>query len=394
MDTFLIEYMKEDIKQRELDFYKSCELVSIRCRQFPAKTIGFDKYFELCDAIEALQRKIKEMYKEEVKSIYTFQSLINGDDRYKEIQPSISMHEYIGCFHQDKLSYHNLYNGSQFFYMVIEFNEEAIRGGAVEFSKANLKKIYSSFSVSSSVYCSLDEKEISSYHVHYNSLPAGLDLNKRPIKRFEKVEVDERVKEPLDQLTVSEFHNYVTSSLSLIFNDLPYHSSKFLLQDERQYKYLREEYVPLMVYTRSRNYSDSDFIKLGKEIEPWDAKLLCGDSTEIVEITQAYPQFEYETRKALAFSIHGVKGMSLKLRKKHQQALDYYPRSIVEAIEAKHKKEYKEPRVLLISVLLEFLQDDEDLLQLTLDYLKKATSLGNFKAMYLILDGKRCVKVH
>ncbi|HAS8538033.1 TPA: hypothetical protein I7754_21830, partial [Vibrio vulnificus] len=63
-------------------------------------------------------------------------------------------------------------------------------------------------------------------------------------------------------------------------------------------------------------------------------------------------------------------------------------------IEAKHKKEYKEPRVLLISVLLEFLQDDEDLLQLTLDYLKKTTSLGKFKAVYLILDGKHCVKIH
>lgn len=383
-------------KQHEIsdaEFYECCEIISINFACNPVKLLGFEKYFKLCDELNYNLRKTNK--ETEVSSIFTFQAYIDRYEFYNGIIPRISMYEYFLKSESDKVKYHEMCCEHHFMYVVVEFSKNANRHEILDRIIKELICVFQAFNIDNVFSCSINDRDFASYHLRCNAISEGFALNKIVVKRQDVIKVDDerKVQTPLSELSISDFISYVNDSVEDIFYDNPLHTAKFLLQDEREYKYLREEYIPLKAYILMNNYNNG-VVKLGKEVEPWDAIISHDGLCEVIEITQALPHFEHQTRKALASSMSGVKGMSLQLRSKQQATLDYYPRYIVDAINDKHTKKYDEPRVLLVCILFEFLQDDNELLASALNYVKKKTDIGNFKSIYLVVDGKHCIKIH
>ncbi|WP_368195659.1 hypothetical protein [Aeromonas sp. R2-2] len=393
MDPLIIKFTKEQHEISDTKFYECCELILINLECNPVKLLGFEKYFDLCDEINSTLREIKK--EPGFSSFFTFQESINIYDSYTGILPRISMYEYFLQFESDKLKYHEMCCDHHFMYVIVEFNKNAERQRILDRIVKELICVYQAFKIHSAFFCSIDNRDFASYHLRCNSISESFAGNKIEVKKLDVINVNDehKVQPPSSELSIEDFVDYVNDSVEKIFYDNPLHAAKFILQDEREYKYLREEYVPLKAYILMNGYSDG-VVKLGKEVEPWDAIISHDGLCEVIEITQALPDFEHLTRKELASKMFGVKGMSLLSRSRQQAALDYFPRYIINAINYKHQKRYDEPRVLLVCILFEFLQDDNELLDSALKYVKENTNIGNFKSIYLVIDGKICIKLH
>ena len=167
------------------------------------------------------------------------------------------------------------------------------------------------------------------------------------------------------------------------------------MQHEVEYKNLREEYIAIKSYILYSKMNQDNKIILGKETEPWDAKInLENGHLIILEVTQAIPKNEHMTRQSLSTRGHGYQGFSLKLRTIHQEGMDSFPKPIIDAIEKKHRKKYPEPRILLVVVLAEFAYNSQFVLDEWLLEVRKKTTLGNFKEIWLVIDAKKLYRIH
>lgn len=395
MQSYFVDFIKKDRKSKEHEFFKNCDLITIKFRGHPIEILGAEKNFELCKLIETEISKMKTSFIGSLSEVYFFESAIVGSERYKGIQPSVSMDEYIRSYHKELLGYHKLYTGKVFRYFVIEYKASDSDKKITTKIMSKIRNIYQKFSIKTTFYNSNIDQNQASYHANYHGIPTSYELNFKSNDRIEKIEVEQKIKKPNPSMSIVNFLNYVSESTRSIYNSGAIHASKFLLQDEREYKYLREEYIILSTYilkVKSDNIKGE--IRLGEEKERWDANITIGNETEIIEITQSLPIAEHETRKALAFNMHGYKGMCLKLRTKHQRGLDCFCQKTIKTINAKHDKNYPEPRVLLVGILSEFMVENPDIISLSISHIKNSTSKGEFSSIYLVLDGRSCIKIH
>ncbi|HEA17709.1 MAG TPA: hypothetical protein ENH88_14965 [Pseudoalteromonas prydzensis] len=390
MLDIIAKYKKEDDIKKESNFYSSCDMLVFLSIEGFNRTLNLSSYMSLCDDILHELKSFKSINRE-VKKIYFFQSDICNSDMTREIVPAMSMLEYMYLFHKDKLALHNEFLGYHYTYFIIEYKEKTNEGRLVHLLEQSLLKVYESFKVKNMYLNSVLDKGATDYHGHYQGIFDSYGLEGKKAAKPEIIEVPNVIEKPKKSSSVNEFIAYVDKSLkSIHVGQLPFHPVKFLMQDTREYKYLREEFVILARYIKDIRKSYDGQIELGEEKERWDAKI----DSELIEITQAIPKYEYETRKALAFTIHQYRGLSLDLRTKHQQGVDSFSKVIVSSINAKHDKEYSEPRVLLIGALFEFFNNDELILAKSIQYVKENTILGIFSSIYIIVDSKRCIKIH
>jgi hypothetical protein len=388
------EIIARDKKEKDLikerNFYSSCDMLGFLSNEGFNKTLNLSSYMSMCDSISHELKSFKEANKE-IKKIYYFQAGIYETDITREILPAISMSEYIHRFHKDKLDLHDYFLGCHFTYFIIEYNVKTDEERLVNLLEQSLLKVYDGFKVRTLYFNSVLDRDATDYHGHYQGIFDSYGLERKKAGKPERIEVDNAIEKPKKSSSVKEFIAYVNNSLESIYvGQLPYHSVKFLMQDTREYKYLREEFILLERYIKAIRKSYDGQIELGEEKERWDAKI----DSELIEITQAVPKFEYETRKALAFTIHQYRGFSLDLRTKHQQGVDSFSNVIVSSINAKHDKKYPEPRVLLVGTLFEFFNNDELILSKSIQFVKENTMLGIFSSIYIIVDSKRCIKIH
>ena len=78
--------------------------------------------------------------------------------------------------------------------------------------------------------------------------------------------------------------------------------------------------------------------------------------------------------------------LPLEERTRHQRAIDEFPEPIIRAIRDKHKMNYPEARVLLVSVMGEYSDEDDFVIREWLNEVQKASDLnrGQFGSVYLV----------
>lgn len=390
MKEIIAKDKKEKDVIKESNFYSSCDMLVFLSNEGFNKTLNLSSYMSMCDSISHELKSFKEANKG-IKKIYNFQIGIYESDVTREILPAISMSEYIHRFHKDKLDLHDDFLGYHFTYFIIEYNVKTDEERLVDLLEQSLIKVYDGFKARTLYFNSVLDRDATDYHGHYQGIFDSYVLERKKAGKPEIIEVHNAIEKPKESSSVKEFISYVNKSLESIYvGQLPFHAAKFLMQDTREYKYLREEFIILASYIKDIRKSYDGQIKLGEEKERWDAKI----DSELIEITQAVPKYEYETRKALASTIHQYRGFSLDLRTKHQQAVDSFSKVIVSAINAKHDKKYPEPRVLLIGALFEFFECDEFILNKSIQYVKENTTLGIFSSIFILVDSEVCIKIH
>lgn len=313
--------------------------------------------------------------------------------------PSITIYEYINIVCSDYTKYFSEEGDSFYKYIIIEFftkdkNEREKITGLLKNSTLGLfkkfisrTKIYSGYMEGKSYldFHSICQGIYSSYILNQSKLDIKLDI---------KLEhIDNKIAKVKKILKVKEFLLYIKDSINKVSTNL-FVGVNFLLQDEREYKYLREEYIAIGSYISFANIDRNMMIEIGNESRPWDAKINLKNDPIIIEVIQAIPKKEHLTRKVLATTMHGYKNFSLDLRTIHQQGMDSFPQPIIDAIDKKHKKNYPESRVLLVVVLSEFYGNDEFILEEWLKKIRRETIIGNFKEVYLVVDTMQLYQLH
>lgn len=132
-----------------------------------------------------------------------------------------------------------------------------------------------------------------------------------------------------------------------------FHSNKY-----RGNKYLREEFIPLFYFLKSTKISDDILVKLGVQDENYDAKLTGKGCELIIEITMACPKNDYLLMSIVSRSFHGR--FPLKTMAYLKKEIDSIPSKIIESIQKKHDKDYKDERVLLVVVQPDYTYQNED----------------------------------
>ncbi|MBY4805497.1 hypothetical protein K6W78_36560 [Burkholderia cepacia] len=158
---------------------------------------------------------------------------------------------------------------------------------------------------------------------------------------------------------------------------------RYYRQETRDYKYLREEHIPIRAFIRRQQIAVDAQVQLGRETEPWDARIVTKDGTEIIlEVVQALPREAHYYRAAAASNMW----LPLEERTRHQRAIDEFPEPIIRAIRDKHKMNYPEARVLLVSVMGEYSDEDDFVIREWLNEVQKASDLnrGQFGSVYLV----------
>jgi hypothetical protein len=201
---------------------------------------------------------------------------------------------------------------------------------------------------------------------HYADLVMGADymLNHTYTPPKEKTYTKELIdlNKFKEHMTTSDFKKLVhantslssSSDLSYIFALDGYHSNKY-----RENKYLREEFVPIIKYLKYKSIPDSSIIYLGIEKENFDAKITdTSNGKEIIlEITSGGPKDDHLLLSLINQS-NGV--FPLLTKAKLKKEFDSLPSRIIKSIQHKHNKNYKDKRVLLVTVPSEYTYQAED----------------------------------
>lgn len=394
-------FIAKEFKEQEKHFFDNSSLIAFKLNKNPILEIGLKNSMIINDQIVEQIKNIKQdIY---VKSIYYFKETFDLHATAPDIIPRIPLYKYCEKIFPELLNSFSKVAGRFFIFIIIEFNFDiSIKSKRTTVTNlaGNTSKILRCFFPETKTYISnsCGNNTINLLALNHG-IYASYQLNSQNNKKKDNAIEQELVFSPFENCyTIKGFIEQVKSEIPKIGiggyeNLLKLHH--FTAQTNRFYKYLREEYVVLMKYILYRKFNVNSEIRLGVEKEQWDAIISSNDYEEIVEITQALPNREHETRQALLEKpLHGYKGFSLKLRTIHQQGLDSYPKPIIDAITKKHQRNYPTPRVLIIVVLAEFAYNKAFILQEWIKEINKATTIGNFKKIYIAIDAMQFYELH
>jgi hypothetical protein len=182
------------------------------------------------------------------------------------------------------------------------------------------------------------------------------------------------------RMSVGEFIDSLRQNSQYICNDI-FEFQRYVLQERRDYKYLREEHIPILAFIEQSEIEADAELHLGRETEPWDAQIVRADGEVIViEVTQALPHEAYRFREAVVANPKPP----LEERTRHQRGIDEFPQPIIEAIDRKHEKNYPEARVLLVSVLGEYSDEDDFVIKEWVREIQDGSHRGGFADIYLV----------
>jgi len=387
----------EGKEKGRINFYNKCNIIVLEIPNIPIFMIGLKESEIFNKKFKEVLSYVKKTNSSKIKKIYHFDDTLNRSTKSIGILPSMSIDKYINSFFSHYNKYFDKMKSDFFRYIIIEFSTEKNneRKEIVELLTEHMYILFQVFKIRMSVFNDYTHKDYIDFHAISQSIYSSYSINKRK-QSYKKNDfpIDEKIEDVEEKLLIRNFIEYVNNVISQIYNNPLFHVSKFFLQTEVEYKNLREEYIAIKSYILHNKINQDNIIFLGKETKPWDAKINFKNESLIIEVTQAIHRNEHLTRQALATEMYGYKGFSLKLRTIHQEGMDSFPQPIIDAIEKKHKKQYPESRVLLVVVLAEFAYENEFVLNEWLLKIKKETTLGNFKEIWLVVDAEKLYRIH
>lgn len=236
-----------------------------------------------------------------------------------------------------------------------------------------------------------DQEEIA-FHYYAQSMHTKLlsekdiEINYMKKKRLRRKIEESTVKgngfSPLlGSMKVSEFAKKMLGNSQFIVNNI-FEYTRYFDNDDRSYKHMREECWPIYAYLKHVDIENDADISLDMEKGKCDACISRINKEDIIiEVTQAVPRNSHRFRQAM---MDGFKvSLELEERTNHQKGKDEFPLPIVTAINKKHRKNYPESRVLLVSVLGEYSDEDDIIISEWIKSVRKQTNQGNFDSIYL-----------
>jgi hypothetical protein len=186
---------------------------------------------------------------------------------------------------------------------------------------------------------------------------------------------------PQGKMSVNAFKNLIRQNAQFLVNNLiPF--SRFLRQEDREYKFTREEDLPLYALLRHLQIESEAEIELAREGSPIDFKITRSNGTILlVEVTQALPKDGHLYRQAI---VARPMGLPLHERTRHQKGKDTFPSPIINAILAKHKIGYKNSPILLVFVVGDYTDEDDDIIRLWVELVNKNSQRGLFSRIFLV----------
>ena len=181
---------------------------------------------------------------------------------------------------------------------------------------------------------------------------------------------------------MQEFSNDIGSICTKLWTNLEA-ISELTYESTGEYKEFREELYIIYNYIRYYVTDINTKIVLGRKKATWDAKI--GD--DIIEVTLAVYEKEHTIRKSMLN--FGLSGLSLK-----EKTIDYLGKDsiisiILDAIQRKIEKHYKDNRILIVATEGEFLEYFYEYMDRVIEYLKAKISMQDeFSKIYLFLDKK------
>lgn len=185
-----------------------------------------------------------------------------------------------------------------------------------------------------------------------------------------------------NECTVQEFSKDISSICAKLWNNLGA-ISELTYESTGEYKEFREELYVIYNYIRYYVTDINTKIVLGRKKATWDAKI--GD--DIIEVTLAVYENEHSIRKSMLN--FGLSGLSLK-----EKTIDYLGKDsiisiVLDAIQRKIKKHYKDNRILIVATEGEFFEYFYDYMDRVIEFLKAEISMQDeFSKIYLSLDRK------
>lgn len=398
MNSILTKLVIEGKEENQIDFYKKCNLIVLEIPGIPIKIMGLEKSKVFNRKFKEIMNHVKQTNSSKIKKIYHFDDILNNSIKNSEIIPTISMGEYINSFFPNYGKYFNKIKSEFFRYVVVEFlteqNDE--REYIIDLICEHFSILSNIFKVDINIFNNYRNKDYIDFHATCQGIYSSYKINeKKQSYKKDDFTIDEKIEDVTDKLKIKDFIEYVNNAICKIYSgNNPLHVTKFFLQQELEYKNLREEYIAIKSYLLHSKANQDNIIFLGKETKQWDAKINLSDEQLIIEVTQAIPKNEHMTRQSLSINGHGYKGFSLKLRTLHQEGMDSFPEPIIDAIEKKHKKQYPESRILLVVVLFEFAYYSQLVLHEWLIEIRKKAILGNFKEIWLVVDAEKLYRIY
>jgi hypothetical protein len=118
-------------------------------------------------------------------------------------------------------------------------------------------------------------------------------------------------------------------------------------------------------------------IELGNETERWDARV-CNSGMLILEVTQALPEGEHESRLNL---ITGIDPASYYA---HAADARQFPDAIIAAIREKAAKGYRDKRTLVVVVSGDYTGEDDSIIESWLPIIREQATQGDFAEVLLV----------
>jgi hypothetical protein len=367
MDPDLTRLIIDEENKRNNSFLLNHEMFVIAFPRKPIYTIGLVKLRKLNEEFVNLLERIRIEHKNDLGHVYFFKSSLPIIDR--RTIPSRPLT-------------HNINRPDFFWYVIFSVctGSSAKRVSLRLEAKQQMEDLLASHISSSKILSGPSNRYKLSRHFEEQAM----FIRERKPTRSKKTET--KPSTIFAPMTVGAFFRQHNEASERIVNDLAEYIKYWKAEGERDYKYIREEHTPLYAFLKHFKINDSAILHLGSEKEVWDAKVLQENEAEIIiEITQALPEDDHIFRRESMNEIV----VDLGSRTRHQRSVDLFPDPIIRAIANKHQRNYPEKRVLLVSVMGDYTEEDDLVIDEWIKEVRVASSKGNFSKIYLVDSARR-----
>jgi hypothetical protein len=374
MDPALAAYIRKHEMEKLQEFHAKHEVFVLAFEDNPIKYIGLPRTRQLNEKFTDAVKEMKRTWSTQVWHI----------DYFKEQIPVQYSMLWLPRF------------GRYFWYLILSIRERATvdRKNLRVQVQNQLQAICAETQVQAKVSSRMDTPEDIDFHIAAQQMfskltepPAG----KRKPSMPEYKSIDESPREtafnfPQGRVTVQQFRDTHQKNAQFLANDV-ISFCRFLRQENRQYKYTREEDLPLLALLRYLRIEPDAELALGRESSPIDFQIFRPDGGVLaVEVTQALPKNGHQYRKALVASPFKL---PLHERTLHQAGKDTFPDPIIEAISRKHEINYEGNPFLLVSVVGDYTDEDDQTIEQWVHWIEQRSELGRFSKIFLVELARR-----
>jgi hypothetical protein len=376
MDPVLAAYMREDFERRKKEFYVMHEVFVLAFEDNPIKLLGLSQIHEQNQKFVSVQKEIRASWPTAIWHLDYFKSPIHV--KYSHTRPPSK--------------------GRYFWYLVLSVRQvsEGTRDEIRTNTHSKLQAYCQSEGLPVRVLSQENAPKDIDYHYTVQEMYSKLTEPPKGARRpnfpsydsIEETPIEKAFEFPQGRITVQQFQQHIRENAQFLANDVIAYS-RFLRQEDREYKFTREEDLPLDALLRHLQIEAEAEVELGREGAPIDFKITRSDGTTLlVEVTQALPKNGHLYRQAI---VARPFGLPLHERTRHQVGKDTFPDPIIDAISAKHKIGYLGNPILLVFFLGDYTDEDDYIINLWVQSIKHRVELGAFSSIFLVELARRKV---